>query len=289
MRRFWGLGLYLPIFAFLVVFAFIPAFGLLVDSLHGEHGFTLEYYRETLQGQYFHAFRTTAWLSLVSSLVGLVWGALVTFALTRVTSAWLQRWMTALSSVMANFAGLPLAIAFMATLGASGIITVWINHLFGTNLAQDGWNLASVHGLMVVYATFQTPLAVILLLPAFTSLNPQWEEAVYSLGAGLGTYIRKVVIPIVFPGLLGTFALLFANSFSAYVTAVAIAGGSVNLVPIQIGFFIDGNVMLDIGLGDALAMEEMVVLGAAIALFFAMQRLQARRIGQRRRRTGVVA
>lgn len=174
---------------------------------------------------------------------------------------------------MANFAGLPLAVAFMATLGTSGFVTIVFEFLFGKNLTDLGFNLASATGLMIVYATFLVPLAVILLLPAVHSIRSEWEEAVYTLGGSIWRYIRAVVLPILTPSLVGTFALLFANAFSSYVTAYAIAGGSINLIPIQIGYLIDGNVTMNLGLGDALAMLEMVVLGLAVVVFLAMQRI----------------
>ena len=273
-------GIYVPVFAFLAVFGLIPAMGLLIGSLTDSHGPTIQYYHQSVQGQYLHAFLTTFWLSVESGAIGLVWGAVVTWSVTRVRLPWVERMITALSSTMANFAALPLAIAFMATLGASGMITSLINHLFAVNLAQMGWNISSEQGLLVIYTTFQAPLAVILLLPAMNSLESQWEEAVYTLGASLRTYVGRVVIPILLPGLLGTFALLFANSFSAYVTAYAISGGSINLLPLQIGYLIDGNVTLNVGLGDALAVEEMAVLAISLGLFFAMSKFQSARMGK---------
>jgi putative spermidine/putrescine transport system permease protein len=234
-----------------------------------------------MTGQYLNAFITTAWLSFQSSVFSVVWGAAITWALVRIRWPWLQKVLTALSSTMANFAGLPLAVAFMVTLGTSGVVTLLLQRLFSLNIMNLGWNLASFHGLLVVYTSFLVPLAVILLLPGFSSLNREWEDAVYSLGASLGTYLRRIVIPILYPSILGTFALLFANAFSTYVTSFAIAGGNVNLVPIQIAYMIDGNVTLDIGLGDALAMEEMIVLGCAVALFLLMQRVESIRTGKR--------
>lgn len=280
MKDWLKYGFYVPVFGFLMVFGLIPAVGLIAGSLSNSHGPTIHYYQESMQGQYFNAFVTTFWLSVESGAIGLVWGAVITWSLTRIRIPWVERMMTALSSTMANFAGLPLAIAFMATLGASGMITVLINHLFAVNLAQMGWNLSSAQGLLVIYTTFQTPLAVILLLPAVHSLESQWEEAVYTLGASLWTYLGRVVLPILLPGLLGTFALLFANSFSAYVTAYAISGGSINLLPLQIGYLIDGNVTLNVGLGDALAVEEMAVLALSLGLFLAMSKFQSVRMGK---------
>jgi len=174
---------------------------------------------------------------------------------------------------MANFAGLPLAVAFMTTLGTSGLLTQLLKDVH-INLVGLGWNLASFFGLMVVYTSFLVPLCIILLLPAFASLKNEWEEASLTLGASLKTYMLRVVGPIMLPSLVGTFVLLFANAFSTYVTAFVLAGGSVNLISIIIGYMINGNVSLNVSLGDALAIEEMIVLGLAVMIFLSMQKLR---------------
>lgn len=274
MRRILSRTVYLPLAAFLVVFALIPAVGMLVASFQGTGGFTLSNYAGSLTGQYFHAFTTTTRLALFSAVIGTAVGAVISWSSTRVQANWLSRAITAIASVMANFAGLSLAVAFMVTLGTTGIVTVMVSQLTQIPTVDLGWNLASFGGLLLIYTSFQIPLAVVLLLPAFLSLQREWEEAVYSLGANLGTYVLRIVAPILFPSLIGTLALLFANAFSAYVTAFAIAGGTINLLPIQIGYLIDGNLSMNLGLGDALAMEEMAVLGIAVAIFLVMQRFQ---------------
>lgn len=272
MRMRAGVLLFIPILLFILIFAIIPAVGVIAVSFAGVHGPSLSMYRQTFAQQYLNAFEMTASLSLYSSLIAVVWGFAITWSLWRVQVPWLQKMLMAVSSTMANFAGLPLAVAFMATLGTSGILTVAINELFGVNLTALGWNIASFSGLLVAYLSFLTPLAVILLLPAVSSLQKEWEEAVFTLGAPLATYLRRIVLPIVFPSLVSTLALLFANAFSTYVTAYELAGSSVNLVPILIGYMVNGNVSMNLGLGDALAIEEMVVLGVAVLLYLIAQR-----------------
>ncbi len=272
MRIRLGWLLFVPVFAFLLVFAIIPAVGVLAVSLQGTRGLSFTFYQQTFSQQYLNAFIMTSSLSFYSSLIALVWGSAVAWSLVRIRAPFVQKLLLALSSTMANFAGLPLAVAFMATLGTSGLLTVLINQLFAVNITALGWNLASFSGLLVAYLSFLTPLAVILLLPAVSSLRKEWEEAVYTLGAPLRTYLRRVALPVLFPSIVGTLALLFANAFSTYVTAYELAGGSVNLVPILIGYMVDGNVSMNLGLGDALAMEEMVVLGLAVVVYLAAQR-----------------
>lgn len=269
----WGWLLFVPITIFIVVFAVIPAVGMFLSSMITSNGVTLDFYKSTFTGEYLHSFITTSALSLYSSLFSMIWGTIVTWSLVRTKSTWIKHAVTAISSTMANFAGLPLAVAFMTTLGMSGILTELLKTVH-INLIRLGWNLTSFTGLMVVYTSFLVPLCIILLLPALSSLKNEWEEASATLGAPMHTYIFRVVAPMMFPSLIGTFALLFANAFSTYVTAYELAGGSVNLIPLIIGYLIDGNVSINVSLGDSLAMEEMIVLGLAVLLFLSMQKVR---------------
>ena len=267
-----GRLLFLPVFAFLLIFAIIPAFGVLSSSLTGAHGLSFTFYRQTFSQQYYNAFWTTTWLSLSSSVLAAIWGFVIAFALVRSSMTVLQRIITALSSTMANFAGLPLAVAFMATLGTSGILTVFLQQYFHVDIVAMGFNLAAFSGLFLAYLSFLTPLAVILMLPAVSSLHQEWEEAMYTLGASFFLYLRKVAVPVLLPSMIGTLGLLFANAFSTYVTSYELAGSSINLVPILIGYMVNGNVSMNLGLGDALSMEEMIVLGVSISFYFFAQR-----------------
>lgn len=68
------------------------------------------------------------------------------------------------------------------------------------------------------------------------------REAAEVLGASTGQYWRMVALPILFPSLLGTFALLFANSFGAVATAYALTGSSLSIVPTMLFAQIRGDV-----------------------------------------------
>ena len=279
--------IYGPAAVFLALFALIPVGDVISHSI-ATSGSAWQYFAESMTGQYLNAFETTFWLSFLSGFLGMAWGGIATYALLRINHSAITTGISALSSVLANFAGLALAVAFMITFGASGLVTNALLTIFHLNLQNMGFNLASFGGLLLVYAAFQTPLAMILLMPAFSSVAGELEQAAYTLGANHFGYLRRVFLPIVFPSLLGTFALLFANSFSAYVTAYALASGSINLVPIQIGFLLNGDVTLNIGLGNALAVEEIVVLGVSLWVFALTLKLQRRR-GKRSKGTAANA
>ncbi len=268
--------IYGPLFLFISLFALIPVANVIANSMWAR-GLTFNFYGQSFSSQYLNAFITTLKVAFWSGLIGLIGGAVVALSLWRSKSTWVTTVISAMSGVLANFAGLPLAVAFMVTFGVSGLVTNALQKFFHFNLSQTGFNLSSSVGLILVYCAFQIPLAVLVLLPAYSSLSEDLEAAALSLGCNVLEYFRRVLIPVLAPSFLGTFSLLFANAFSAYVTAYAIAGGSVNLIPIQIGYLINGNVSLNVGLGNALAVEEMVVLSLSLSLFVLSLRMRKKR------------
>src|SRR5207249_6655289 len=87
------------------------------------------------------------------------------------------------SGVASNFAGVPLAFAFLATLGRTGLATALLIKLFGFNIYSVGFNLLSFAGLTLTYMYFQIPLMVLIMAPAIDGLRREWREASASLGA----------------------------------------------------------------------------------------------------------
>jgi len=113
---------------------------------------------------------------------------------------------------------------------------------------------------------------ILITAPTLAMLRSEWSEAAANLGASRLTYWRKVAFPILLPSLIAALMLLFANAFSAYATAYALAQGGINLVPILISFAVAGNVSINIGLGNALAMGMVIVLLVAVSLYTYMMR-----------------
>jgi putative spermidine/putrescine transport system permease protein len=180
------------------------------------------------------------------------------------------------SGVASNFAGIPLAFAFIATLGRTGFVTLLFKNVLGLNLYDTGFSLYTFWGLSLTYMYFQFPLMVLIIAPAIDGLKRQWREAAENLGATSVQYWRYVALPVLSPALLGAGVLLFGNAFGAYATAFALTGGTLNLVPIQIGAQIRGDVLHNPNLGYALALGMVVIMAASIAISLLLQRRTAR-------------
>ena len=268
------LGL-VPFLLFCLLFEVLPAVvivqGSFVNSNTG--AITLSNYQRMLsQVSNLRAFQTSTSLSLVTALLGAFFGFLAAYSVYNLRISWLRNFLIGFSSIAANFAGVPLAFAFVATLGATGFVTVLFHDWFHVNLYDLGFSVYYFWGLVLAYVYFQLPLMILVTLPALSALRPEWREAATNLGASNFTYWWRVALPVLMPSLIAATMLLFANAFGAFATAFALAQGNINIVPILISFVVNGNVDIDTGLGNALAVGMIIVLLTAVSLYTAMLR-----------------
>jgi putative spermidine/putrescine transport system permease protein len=212
------------------------------------------------------------WISIKVSLASAIGGAIIGFFLAyAVVLGGLPRWLRpalmTFSGVASQFAGIPLAFAFIATLGRTGLVTALLIKYFDFNIYHHGFNLLSFVGLALTYLYFQIPLMVLIITPALDGLKREWREAAQILGANTFQYWRYVGIPVLWPSILGTTALLFANAFGAVATAYALTGSSLNIVTILLFAQIRGDVLNDPHLGYALAFGMILITGISNGLF----------------------
>jgi putative spermidine/putrescine transport system permease protein len=266
-----------PFLAFVSFFLFWPAGDVLVGAFRGNAGgYTAHNVRELFESQYRDAFVTSIELSLFTAGLGATLGGLFAWAAVREgTPRLIRASVTAFSGVAANFGGIPLAFAFIATLGTVGTVTRWLGDA-GIDIYAHGFSLFGFWGLSVVYLYFQVPLMLLVIAPALDGLRREWREAAESLGASTWRFWLHVGLPVLAPSFLGAFLLLFGNAFSAYATAYALAGQSLNIVPLVIGEVLNGNVLSDPHLGQALALGMVVVMGVTTGLYVLLTRRVSR-------------
>lgn len=268
---------FLPFFAFSALFLLLPTGFLVFGSLTGGHSaITLKYLAQLNQPQFLDAYRTSVELSVATAGIGGVIGLLLGWAVIGGTGpSWLRPFTMTFSGVASNFAGVPLAFAFTASLGPVGLVTLVVKQNTGFNLYQHGFTLFSFWGLVITYLYFQIPLMILLISPALETVN-QWSEAAAILGATSGQYWRRVALPILRVPLAGALLVMFGNSFGAYATAYAMTSGVINLIPILIGQEMTGNVLFSPGLGDALAVGMVAIMSVVFGLYLLMNRYKRR-------------
>jgi putative spermidine/putrescine transport system permease protein len=209
----------------------------------------------------------------VTAVAGAVLGFFIAYAIILAgLPGWLRAPIVTFAGVASNFAGVPLALAFIFTLGQLGIVTLWIKQTFGINIYQQGFSLFTQTGLELVYLYFQLPLMILIIAPAIDGLKKEWREAAENLGATSRQYWRRVALPILMPSILGTAILLFGNAFGAQATAYQLTGGTIPIVAVKIGAQISGDVLHNEGLGYAMAVAMIAVMGIAIGLYLWLQR-----------------
>ena len=263
----------LPFFLFALLFLFLPILYLITGAFQNAAGeFTLRNFAELATPNIMAAYSLSIRLSLVSALLGTVTGVLLGYA---VILGGLPRWVRPVfmtfSGVASNFAGIPLAFAFIATLGRIGLVTVVLRDVFGFNLYGAGFNLFSFWGVALTYLYFQMPLMLLIVAPALDGLKQEWREAAEILGASRGQYWLKVALPVLTPSILGCFLLLFANAFGTLATVYALTGSRFAVVPIVLFQQIQGNVLYNPNLGYALAVGMVVIMAVSNTIYLVLR------------------
>ena len=265
----------MPFLIFTFLFLLYPSSTIVIRSFQNSktHTITFQNILALFQSPYImQSYAISIKLSIITAVGGGIFGFLLAYAAIRGS---LPRFMAAglmtFSGVASNFAGVPLAFAFIALLSPTGLLIGWARAL-GYNPYFHGFTLYTFTGLVIVYMYFQFPLMVLVIAPAIEGMRREWLEASQNLGASSFQYWRYVALPILGPALLGTMILLFGNAFGAYATAQALTGGLINLVTIVIGAQLTGDVLGDPGIGYALAFGMIVVMAFAIIGYTILQR-----------------
>ena len=250
-KRYLYLLALLPFLVVTFMYEIIPLITIIINSFRPDDGggFTLENYHTVFSKLLYRmAITNSIKISLISKAVG---GKLRSVFMT-------------VLNMVSNFAGIPLAFAYMILLGNAGVM-IQLGRAMGWD-ALANFNLYTSSGLSLVYVYFQIPLSTLLLIPAFDAIRKEWQEASMLLGAGSGTFWWKVGIPVLMPSILDTFSVLFANALAAYATVYAIMMNSISLLPIQIAGCFVGEVKIRRGLGGALSVTMMLIMVAMIII-----------------------
>lgn len=262
----------LPFFLIAFLFEILPLANIVIESFSktGGNGFTLEHFVKIFTTRlYQQSIFNSLWISIFSALAGIIIAFLGAKA-TNAASAKARNIFTSVLNITSNFAGVPLAFAFMILLGNVGILTL-IGKNYGISFLAD-FDLYTINGLLLTYIYFQIPLATLLMLPIFGGLKKEWREAVGLLGGNSFHYWFKVAIPSLLPSILGTFSVLFANSLVAYGTAYALLSNNIALLPIRISQQYVGEVVQNQEFGCALSLVMMALMVLSILITNKLQK-----------------
>lgn len=268
-----------PFALYVLVFLAVPTvLAIATGFVDADGTFTLENVAHLGDPVVLGSFWNSIWVSGLTAIIGAVLGALLCVALAgSKPGGVLRRVIDAASSVLAQFGGVMLAFAFIATIGIQGLVTVLLRDALGIDMYADGVWLYQLPGLILPYLYFQVPLMVIVFLPAMEGLRREWAEAAATLGGSSFTYWRRIAAPLLAPSFLGSLLLLFANAFSSYATAAALISQGAQIVPLQIrGALIAETGASRANTAGALALGMIIVMVVIMAVYSLLQHRAAR-------------
>lgn len=253
-----------PFLVLILLFFVVPLLYMVLSSFSNSDGFTLNQYKTVLTNSYIlQGFQNSITLAAASALIALVVTLFAVYAIMGFSEPVRER-VLIISNLTSNFSGIPLAFAFIVLLGNSGLFTLlfdkWGIHAFSS------FSLYSWSGLLLIYIYFQLPLSLMLLYPIYYGIQQQWKDAAALLGASPFQFWTKIGIPIMLPGIVGTFSVLFANAMGAYASAYALTASNYNLVSIRIGALLSGDIFAQPELASAIAVLLGVTMVTAMLL-----------------------
>ncbi|MFF7682091.1 ABC transporter permease [Microbacterium sp. NPDC007973] len=278
-RRGWSAVGLLPFVLYIALFLVLPTVLAVASGFVDKAGvFTLDNVAALGDPLVLSTFANSAMLSLATAAIGAVIGALVCWAMLGLPESGAVRTaVDAASGVLAQFGGVMLAFVLIAAIGAKGVVTVALAELTGISLYENGMWLYDLPGVAIAYLLFQVPLMIITFMPALAALKPQWMEAHLTLGGTRAGFWRQVGMPVLAPSFLASSLLLFANAFSSYATAAALASQGSQIVPLQIRSALTSETVLGReNLAGALALGMIVVVALAMTLYSLVQRRASR-------------
>jgi iron(III) transport system permease protein len=206
----------------LIYLAVLPLLMLIVGSFQAEVAprefvYTLKNYQAAYASQYTYS-------TFANSLIFGAGSAILSFTLGTML-AWLtERTNTPLRKIFVPLAVVPLilpgvleSIARIFLLSPKfGYLNVWLMNLFG--LTSPPFNVFSLPGMIWVHSVGQVPLAFLLMVAAFKSMDPSLEESAMMSGAGTWQTFKRVTLRLLMPTAGSVLLILFVRTLESFET-----------------------------------------------------------------------
>jgi putative spermidine/putrescine transport system permease protein len=159
--------------------------------------------------------------------------------------------------------------SWIVILGRQGIVN---NTLAALGVIDSPLRLLYTEGGMVVaLAQVQMPLMALPLITALSRLDPNLLDASAALGAGQWRTFRKVVMPLVLPGMIAGCLLTYAAAITAFITQTLVGGGQMLFMPMYI--YQQSSTLNNWPFAAAISIIFLVAVLAVVTLFNALGRL----------------
>jgi putative spermidine/putrescine transport system permease protein len=212
-------------FGLFVLFLYGPMFAIFTLSLQGPDGaltFPMrsfgfywlgQVFQEQRVGSFVESFQRSFWLGLLAVLIAIVVSVMASMAFRdRFRGAQSLFYLTISSLVVP---GVLISLGIGISFQVLGIQTNWFSSGLGAHL------------------TWTVPFAFLIMLGVFNRFNPFYEEAARDLGAGDVRTFKEVVLPLIFPSLIGVALLSFTLSYDEFIRT-SLVSGQKNTLPLEI-------------------------------------------------------
>ena len=191
--------------------------------------FTLEnYVRFFSDSFYLNVLFRTLWMSLVATMACLLLGLPAAYYLSRLKTRWLKTALILAIVIPLLMGNAVRAAGWLVLLADKGLINEVLIYL---GVLHDPVRIlytgkAVAIGLIAVLL----PFMIITLQAVFDGVSESYEEAAMSLGAPPFTMFRRVLLPLIMPGIFSGCLLCFVLAMNAYATPVLIGGPSFHMM-----------------------------------------------------------
>ena len=258
-----------------------PFYFLIKTSLHtteadGSFGvFTLENYINLVEGGHLLGDLSNSLIfALGSALLAICGGAVQAWIVER-TDAPLRQYAFFISIISLGLPHILYTGSWLLVLGKSGPINQFFMWLIPGSAPLI--NIYSMTGMILVEGMLWMPLAFLLLSSLFRNMDGAIEEAAMMSGAGLGAIFKRITLPLMLPGFLALFLLIFIRAFEAFDIPALIGGaGDVSVLSTEIFASIRKELPSNFGQAGAFSIGLMVVVVLLLALQRRLLRESAR-------------
>jgi len=248
----------------LIVLVVLPLMSLLIGSLRGEQGISLQNFAEVATGRlYVSALKNSLILGAWTGLFSLIIGVALAWAVSRtdVPGKALIQITASLSYLSPPFLT---AIAFVYLFSPNaGLINVLMRDVLG--LSWLTFNVFSMTGLVLVTVLHTFPFVYLLASSALLSVDASYEEAAQILGASKLRTALTVTAPLVAPAILSGTLLAFVNAIALF-GSQAIIGLPGRIVTLPTRIYALFDYPPEYGLASAMSLLFVVITVVALYL-----------------------
>ncbi len=210
------------LFLLLALFLLYPIIAVLVKSIVGAEGFTLQYYGEFLAHSYYYSsFFNTLKLGMLTTSVCLSVGFCIAYMTTR-GPVHLRRPLRLIALLPLIAPTYVFALSLIILLGRNGLITKAFNF---------SWDIYGFPACVIAQTLAFLPLAYLMIDNTLSSLNPNLEDSAANLGATEGKILRSITLPLLTPGLLKAALIVFVLAVAEFGNVAILCGRTPFLAP----------------------------------------------------------